>query len=62
MEDVNLQYLLIKDSSWTIHKNNIHTLLIDICKSLNHISPPLMQEFFGLKATPYSLRNNSLLR
>ena len=62
MEDANFEDLLIKDSSWTIHENNIHTLLIEIYKSLNHISPPIMQEFFDLKVTPYSLRNNNLLR
>ena len=62
MEDANFEDLLIKDSSWTIHENNIHTLLIEIYKSLNHNSPPIMQEFFDLKVTPYSLRNNSLPR
>ena len=62
MEDANFEDLLIKDSSWTIHENNIHTLLIEIYKSLNHISPPIMQEFFDLKVTPYSLQNNNLLR
>ena len=62
MEDANFEDLLIKDSSWTIHENNIHTLLIEIYKSLNHISPPIMQEFFDLKVTPYSLRNNNMLR
>ena len=62
MEDANFEDLLIKDSSWTIHENNIHTLLIEIYKSLNHISPPIMQEFFDLKVTPYSLQNNNILR
>ena len=62
MEDANFEDLLIKDSSWTIHENNIRTLLIEIHKSLNHISPPIMQEFFDLKVTPYSLQNNNLLR
>ena len=46
MEDANFEDLLVKDNSLTIHDNNIHTLLI---KSLNHISPPIMQEFFDLK-------------
>ena len=41
MEDANLEDLLIKYSSWTIHENNIHTLLIEIYKSLNHISPSM---------------------
>ena len=27
MEDANFEDLAIKDSSWTIHENNIHTLL-----------------------------------
>ena len=34
MEDANFKDLLIKDSPWTIHENNIHTLLIEIYKSL----------------------------
>ena len=54
--------LLIKDNSWTIHESNIHTLLIEIYKSLNNISPIIMQDFFDLKVTPYSLRNNNLLK
>ena len=48
VEDANFEDLLIKDNSWTIHESNIHTLLIEIYKSLNHISPPIMQEFFTL--------------
>ena len=61
MEDANFEDLLTKDSSWTIHENNIHTLSIEIYKCLNHISPPIMQEFLNLKVAPYSLRNNNLL-
>ena len=45
MEDANFKDLLIKGSSWTILENNIYTLLIEIYKSLNHVSPPIMQEF-----------------
>ena len=62
MEDANLADLLIKDNPWTIHENNIHTLLIEICKSLNHIRPPIIQEYFDLRVTPYSLRKNNLLK
>ena len=62
MEDGNFEDLLIKDSSWTIHENNIHTLLIEIYKSLNHTSLSIMQEFFDLKVSPYSLRNKNMLR
>ena len=38
------------------------TIFSEIHKPLNHISPPIMQEFFDLKVTPYNLRNNNLLR
>ena len=55
MEDAKFEDLLIKDSSWIIHENNIHALLIEIYKSLNYISPPIMQELFDLKVTRYSL-------
>ena len=43
LEDANFEGLLIKDNSWTIHESNIHTLLIEIYKSLNNISPIIMQ-------------------
>ena len=62
LEDENFEDLLIKDNFWTIHESNIQTLLIEIYKSLTHISPIIMQEFFDLKVTPYSLRNNNLLK
>ena len=61
MEDAKFKDLLIEDSSWTIHENNIHTLLMEIYKFLNHIGPPIMQGFFDIKVTPYSLRNNNIL-
>ena len=61
MEDEDFEDLLTKDSSRTIHENNIHILLTEIYKSLNRISPPIMQEFFNLKVTPYSFRNNNIL-
>ena len=30
MEDANFEDLLLKDNSWNVHENNIHTLLIKI--------------------------------
>ena len=39
MEGTIFEDLLINNGSWTIHENNIHTLLSQICKSLNHINP-----------------------
>ena len=62
MEDANFVDFLIQDRSWTFRKNKIHLLLIDIYKPLNHISPYIMQGLFDFKVTPYSLRNNSLLK
>ena len=62
MEGAIFEDLLINNSSWTIHENNIHTLLIQICKSLNHISHTITPEIFDLKVTPYSLRCNNLLK
>ena len=38
MEDANFEDLLIRDSSWTIHENNIHTLLMEIYVSKTHKS------------------------
>ena len=60
MEDANFEDLL--RIALGLFTKTIFTLLIEIYKSLNHISPPIMQEFFDLKVTPYSLRNNSILR
>ena len=62
MEDANFEDSSINDSCWTIYENNIQTLLIEIYNSLNHVSPPIMQEFFDLKVTPSSLRNKNLLK
>ena len=43
MEDANFEDLLLKDNSWNVHENNIHTLLIEIYKSTNNLSPPIMK-------------------
>ena len=39
----------------------MHMLLIEIYKSINNLSPPIMKGFFDLKNTPYDLRNKQLL-
>ena len=46
MEDANFEDLLLKDNSWNVHENNIHMLLIEIYKSINNLSPPIMKYFF----------------
>ena len=60
MEDANFEDLLLKDNSWNVHENNIHTLLIEIYKSINNLSPPIMKDFFDWKNTRYDLRSNQL--
>ena len=62
MEDANFEDLLLKDNSWNVHENNIHTLLIETYKSINNLSPPIMKYFFDLKNTRYDLRGKQLLK
>ena len=62
MADANFQDLLLKDNSWNVHENNTHTLLIEISKPMNNLSPPIMKDFFDLKNTRYDLRSKQLLK
>ena len=62
MEDTNFEDLLLKDNSWYVHENNINTLLIEIHKSINNLSPTIIKEFFELKNTRYDLRSKRLLK
>ena len=62
MEDANFEDLLLKDNSWNVHENNIHTLLIEIYRSIKSFSPPIMKDFFDLKNTRYDLQNKQLLK
>ena len=62
IEDANFEDLLLKDKSWNVHRNSIHTLLIEICKSMNNLSPPIMNNFFDLKNTRYDLRSKQLFK
>ena len=52
MEDAN--------NSW--NKNNVHTLLIEIYKSINNLSLPIMEDFFDLKNIRYDLQSKQLLK
>ena len=58
----NFEDLLLKDNSWNFHESNIHTLLIEIYKSINNLSPPIMKDFFDLKNTRYDLRSKQFLK
>ena len=35
MEDANFEDLLLKANSWNVHENNIHTLFIEVYKSIH---------------------------
>ena len=62
MQDANFEDLLLKDNSWSVHESNIHTLLIEIYKSINNLSPPIMKNLFDLKNTRYDLRSKQFLK
>ena len=46
MQGANFEDLLLQDNSWNVHESNIHTLLIEIYKSINNLNPPVMKDFF----------------
>ena len=56
VQDANFEHLLLKDNSWNVHESNIRTLLIEVYKSLNNLSPPIMKDFFDLRNTWYDLQ------
>ena len=57
MQDANFEDLLLKDNSWNVHESNIHTLLIEIYKSINNLSPQVMKDFSDVKNTRYDLQS-----
>ena len=49
--------LLYNTNSLDIHSKNIQKLMIEIYKCLNHLSPPIMKNFFTIRENCYNLRN-----
>ena len=45
-KDANFEDTPLKDTSCNFHENNIQTLFIEIYKSINNLSPPIMKDFF----------------
>ena len=52
--------LLDKFKSLTIHKKNLERLIVEIYKTINHLNPAYMWEFFIEKDVLYNLRSNEL--
>ena len=44
--------LLDKDKSKTIHRKNLQKLMVEIYKTINHLNPAYMWEFFIEKMSP----------
>ena len=53
--------LITKDRSVTIHHRNIKALAIEICKVMQGISPPLLNEVFVSGQCNYEHRGNNFL-
>ena len=62
MEDATFEDLLLKDNWWYVHESNIHALLIEMYKSINNLSPPIMKDSFDQKNTRYDLQSKQLLK
>ena len=45
----NFEELLVKDTSFSVHRNNVHTLAIEIYKMVNGMSLEIMNDVFKLR-------------
>jgi hypothetical protein len=56
--DYNSSYeeLCTKAGVRSLEDTRLHSLATEVYKSINHLSPPFMEEIFQLKQTPYNLR------
>ena len=48
-----------KDATVSIHEQNLHVLVTEMCKINNGLSMPLMKDIFPINKNPYNLRQNS---
>ena len=57
-----LEELLDKGKSKTIHQKNLQIHMAEIYKTINHLNPAYMWEFFIKKDVPHNLRSNELCK
>ena len=54
--------LLDKEKLLTMHKKNLQILMVEIHKTINHLNPAYIWEFFIKKDVPCNLRINDLCK
>ena len=54
--------LLDRGDTKTTHKKNLQNLMVEIYKSMNHLNPEYMWDFFVKKDVPYNLRTKELCK
>ena len=57
INDIPFTELLSINNEVPIHNKNIQTLLIEVYKNLNGLSPPIMLDLFTTRENIYNLRN-----
>ena len=57
INDIPFNELLSINSEVSIHDKNIQTLLKEVYKNLNELSPPIMLDLFTIRDNIYNLRN-----
>ena len=58
----SFETLLAQSNSFNIHAQNLQRLMIEIYKSLNHLNPSLVWEFYETKHVTYNLRIKNLCK
>ena len=57
INDIPFNELLSINNEVSVHNKNIQTLLTEIYKNLNGLSPPIMLDLFTMRDNIYNLRN-----
>ena len=60
--DSSFDQLLARNGSITVHQMNLQRLMTEIYKTMNHLNPSYIWEFFVKKDIPYNLRTKELCR